>query len=162
MTPLEAAVLRIADGYVNEIRETARNDHPKIREWWPLCGIKAPCPWCALAVCGVIYEAGMSVGVLPKFRRSASVHSLGRLNESRRLDPQEALQLLAAGIPCVLLHDSGGGLGHAGIGFGYDPKTGVVKTYEGNSNAAGSREGDSYVSKERPASYWDLGALKIG
>lgn len=161
LTDLQSEVIRVADSYVGKIRETAKNDHPKIREWWPVCRVKSPVPWCAIAVCGVVHEAGEGIGVVPELVPSASVHALLRLNKDRAISPADALKLLTAGIPCVVLHDAGGGLGHCGIGFGYDPKTQVVKSYDANTNAAGSREGDSYLVKSRPISYWDLGAFEV-
>jgi hypothetical protein len=53
-------------------------------------------------------------------------------------------------------------LGHCGIVIGYLPDAGTLETVEGNTNEAGSREGNAVAVKHRKASDITIGYLDPG
>ncbi len=100
--------------------------------------------WCASFVSWAIIEAGKSLGLSPRLKKSA--RALGLVEKNGDL-------VLPAPLPnCIFVMDHGKGLGHTGFVYAMDVKDpGLLYTLEGNSDAAGSRTGGSVVLRTRQA-----------
>lgn len=153
MTPaLVYRALLIAQGEVG-VRETSRNRGPRVDEYHEAAGLNPAeaHSWCGAFVIWCFREAARALDA-PNPRRmlSPSVHRMWQRNGwARTLTPKRG---------AVFCHDSGDGKGHCGFVIDvYDE--GNVLTVEGNTNQAGSREGDSVATHVRPVAYANLGFL---
>lgn len=132
------------------------NDGPMIRAFLAAVGVHHPAPWCAAFVGWCYQRAAALLGVaLPTgFPVTGLVHAFwghaAPLWGFREITP--------AAIAC---HDSGHGLGHMGIVVA-GAADGLVTTFEGNTDRAGSRTGGSAMHQTRPVGYWNLGFVDIG
>lgn len=120
MTPtdLEWLIEETARGYLH-VRETKGkpNSSPVIDTWLAHCGQPPGKAYCAAFVSWVIWESGMKVPVIPRFKRTAGALRLLALNPNLVITPQEAQDRLLHSVPCVYVVDHGGGKGHAGFAF---------------------------------------------
>ncbi len=130
------------------VRETSRNWSERIAVWLRWAGINYPAPWCAAWISGVLRTCGERRG--PKIGR-ASVSAWVRWAKAQRLHATARVLAKPGDLAYWLNAD---GTGHIGIveriGHGFDP----VESIEGNTNDAGSREGDAVAPKKRNASEW--------
>lgn len=150
---LSRAVMGEASNNVG-IRETSKNYSPAISRFLAFVGISKPSPWCAAFACTMVNDACKKLGIKNKMPKSASVHALV-------IKAKKAGLWTPACTPGYLCaHDSGGGKGHMGIAASYKLSNDDVMSIEGNTNKAGSREGDSVEVKFRPMSYWNLGFIR--
>ncbi len=116
------------------------NDGPEIREWLRRVGLSAPAEWCAATVYSAAFESARTLGVVCPAPRTA-----GALNIFRLADHVCRVDVPRRGD--VLVLDHGKGRGHAGvITEGYVEGVGL-RWASGNTNAAGSRTGDSLLIK---------------
>jgi hypothetical protein len=144
-TPLEVALTQL------NVRETAPNRGPEVDEYLRSCGLEPSAgsyPWCVVFVRWCCSRVGIW---LP---RTASVKRLWEMGEDLRVDTP------APGDIAVHLRPDG--LGHVGFfmrAFVRGPDL-WYETVDGNTNAAGSREGDRVAIKERPNGYWNMGFLR--
>jgi hypothetical protein len=150
MTPLEAETRALAESFEGK-REVGQNDGPWVRPLLAHVSLKPPAPYCAAAVSCIIYDAGMRVPVLPKFKRSAGALRLLGLNPGLVIDRAAAVELMRDGRPVVFVLDMGGGKGHAGFGVGLAENDQFV-TLEGNTGPgpdvpARDREGQGFYRR---------------
>lgn len=115
MTPLESETSALALSFDGERETDGPNDSPAIRQWLAHVNLKPPQPYCAAFVSWVIFTAGMRVPVLPKFKRSAGALRLLDLNPGLVIFAEEAVELLATGVPLVFVQKHTGGKGHCGF-----------------------------------------------
>jgi len=128
-----------------EVRElTGNNDHPMITKAMNLCGLDGDkgYPWCAAAQAEIHYKANITAP------RSARVvdwfqYNLVWVNGW----PQIPEQVNTTGMVGGLYYQSLGRLGHIVLIAGEDKNN--FYTLEGNTNIAGSREGDGFYRKVR-------------
>lgn len=107
--------------------------------------------WCAALVSWCVIEAEKIVGGPALFRGSAGALHLLELNAQLRIDEP---------IPnCVGVMDHGKGKGHAFFILSIDGET--LHTFEGNSDAAGSRTGGRALLRTRRRDEVD-GLIRIG
>ena len=130
---LAEAVLRAAAATVG-VKETGRNSGPEINGWLEGVGQPSGQPWCAAWVYAMYKAGSAQVGLPNPVYRTAS--SLRLWEKAASIYRQQRPQVGA-----IFVMDHGKGLGHCGIveaihGDGY------ITTIEGNTNAAGSRNGD--------------------
>lgn len=141
MTRLEytAALLTAARATLG-IRETTRNSGPEIDAWLQYVHATPGDPWCAAYVAAVHRMAAVECDLPNPCPRTAGALRLWDLTlpECRR-------ELPAPGDVFVLDTGAPGGAGHAGIVEAVNPAGDTLTTIEGNSNEAGSREGDAVV-----------------
>lgn len=153
MTNPREILVTVARRFVG-IRETSRNRFPGDMKVWGSTnypnGWEQREPWCAALVCHVVQLADMESLLLdfPRRPRSASVAEWRKWAREAKsgvkiLKPGDAL--LAGDIVSFLPHFS-----HIGI-VAKSGKTSIV-TIEGNTNDAGSREGDGCYEKTRALS----------
>jgi hypothetical protein len=104
-------------------------------------------PWCAAAVSWWCEKGGRPI------RKSASVWRLYDANHQLMVDDPQP------GDICIRLEKGErGGKGHCGLYLGTED--GKVKTIEGNTNEAGSREGNAVAIKLRERAYWNMRFLR--
>lgn len=121
------------------VRETARNSGPEIDEWLRLVRQQPGAPWCAATVYAAADSAARSLGVVNPCPRTSGALKLWTLS-----DPVTHVVTPRRGD--ILVLDHGHGRGHAGI-VEFVTANGVLTWVSGNTNEAGSREGNAVVRK---------------
>lgn len=152
---LAEAVLLVARDEVG-VREEGRNRGPRVDEYLRCAGLdpeRGPFAWCAAFVYWCFEQASRICVRKNPLPRTANVHRLWRRAPVawRASEPQPGSIFL---MERDKLH------GHAGIVVG---RRGLVTldTIEGNTNVAGSREGDGVYSRSRDIDEINLGFLVV-
>lgn len=116
------------------VRESgAPNDGPRVRAYLLAADIRVPSAWCAAFVSWCFRQAG---------------HPLPRTGWSPALFPESRIRLLpASGLVFGIYFPKLGRIGHCG--FVERVQGDWIITIEGNTNQAGSREGDGVYRKWR-------------
>lgn len=112
-------------------------------------GGNAGMPWCA-AFCDALYEAACkAVGTSPDLNIGLSCTALA--NAAKKLERyHEDITTVQPGD--LVLIKKGAGFGHVGIAISKANSKGEIATVEGNTNKAGSAEGDGVYRKVRSGS----------
>lgn len=138
-----------------EIRETSRNQGPGIKKFWDATnyaeGYANREPWCAAFACWIVQQAMASAGGTYTFKRPTTAAAYGFENWSLAQDlstwtkkpPYNDIQ---AG-DIVIFNFS-----HIGFAVGSPNSAGFVRTIEGNTDDAGSRDGGGVYQKTRALS----------
>jgi hypothetical protein len=134
--------------------ETAPNYSPQICIWLRNAHVLFPAPWCAAFAWGMLDDACRELGLRNPVRPTASAHKL--LTEGDRLGARST----EPGPGYLFGVDHGGGKGHCGIVVEVDGD--AVCSIEGNTNAAGSREGNCVATHRRKIADCSLGFLDPG
>jgi hypothetical protein len=130
---LTATALDIAITQLH-VKETSHNAGPEVDEYLRRVGLDPGFPWCAAFLYYLFDEAAKRLGMVNPFPRTASTQSLWRHAEPICRDSNPTV-----GAVYVLQH--GPSTGHAGIVESI--VDGVITEISGNTNQAGSREGDA-------------------
>lgn len=148
--PLVAAALAVAETQIGVTEEPPfRNTGKSVGEYLKSVGLSEGNPWCAAFVHWCFQRAADQLGVPnPVFKTG---HCMTHWREAaglgvRRITAAEAIEdpaLLAPGY--VFIMHYGQDKGHTGIVVRVDG--GLLETIEGNTNGAGSREGDGVYRK---------------
>lgn len=134
------------------VRElTGRNDHPMITEAMKLCGLPGNknYAWCAASLAEIFYNAGIPAP------HSARVVDWFRYNVIWKTDWGVEKPLIFPGTVGALYYEHLGRYGHIILITGQDKNN--YYCLEGNTNVAGSREGDGFYHTIR--SKRDIDAL---
>lgn len=134
MATLTEAALAIAVSYIG-VKETGHNSGPEVDRFLASVGLDPGFAWCASFVFFCFREAAQQLGLVNPVPRTGGVLKMGRMTEPicRATNP-------APGYVYIL--DHGGGVGHAGI-IETTNDDGTVTEVSGNTNEAGSREGNA-------------------
>lgn len=118
-------------------RETSTNSGPEIDQWLEYVYQPPGKPWCQAWVCSMHRIAAVHCDVPNPCPRTAGALRLWELAD-RRARVEHPFP------GCVFVLDTGerGGAGHVGIVEATAPN-GTITTIEGNTNEAGSREGNA-------------------
>lgn len=141
MTPFEHAL-----GFVG-VKESSPNSGPQIDDWLRFVKLNpehGAYQWCAAFVCSMCNDGGR-----PLPYATASVLRLIDKNYRLRVDTPETGDILA--------HLEGP---HGHCGFFARTDGDLWVSVEGNTNGAGSREGDRVAIKTRSPEYWNGGILR--
>jgi len=144
MTPRQANIfipklLEIATAEFG-VREEGDNGGERVNEYQAVNGGKSGDSWCADFVCWCIQQTEQATGITLKFNKSAGALALRNANK--------LLQVPSPTVGSIMImQHADTALGHAGIVRNYGTST--VGTIEGNTNEAGSRQGDGVYSKTR-------------
>lgn len=139
------------------VREDPRhkNSGIEIDAWHQRAGSLPGDPWCVAFVWCMVDDACALLKLKNPLPRTTSVHRLW----------QRSPEVWRVAAPCpgaIFLHDSGKGKGHAGFVTGIQQGApGCLETIEGNTNPAGSREGDGVYWRTRSFDYANLGYLDV-
>lgn len=147
------------------VREQGGNNlGPQVEEFQKSIGLSPGDPWCAAFVCFCIKQAAKQLGVEPKFQYGGSVYKLWSRNPE--------LQMAAPGVNCIFLINhglskAGTRIGHTGFcitplqkndqAYPDEVFFDEIETMEGNTNSAGSRDGDGCYHKSREMSEFTNG-----
>jgi hypothetical protein len=151
-SPQRTRVQRIYTAELGIKEKTGHNDGPRVEEYLRQVGLKRGDPWCAAFVCWVFDRAcvanphtGWAASLFPKekviWQRKAVVQTGGKL---RNLHPPP---LPRRGDVFGIWFPEKGRIAHAGFVDRWEESW--VITVEGNTNEAGSREGDGVWRKRR-------------
>ena len=147
MSTLAETTIQIALSY-DGVREKGGNNHgPEVEMFQKSIGLVPGDPWCAAFVCFCIKEAAKRLGVKPRFEYGGSAYKLWTRNQSLVLpEPTEnCLFVIDHG-----LSKKGTRIGHVGFVVARNQSHNeTLETMEGNTNSAGSRDGDGAYHKSR-------------
>lgn len=144
------------------VKEVTTNSSPEIDAWLWNVGQLPGAPWCAAWLFSQFLYATRAAGIPNPCPKSASALGIWRHAEERfklaagiiRRDPS----LLLPGMAFV--EDHGGGTGHCGLVLGWtSPDMDLVRCISGNTNDAGSREGNCVGVNNRPLAGRMLGVI---
>jgi len=161
VTLLEAAVACAMETV--GVKEVARNSGPEIDLWLAGVGLLPGQPWCAAWVHAMFLRAARAIGAPSPCPRTGSALRLYQLaDDNFKLAWSVAVRNDIVRPGQIFVESHGEGKGHCGIVLGVDPKLGgVCRTVSGNTNEAGSREGNAVVVQWRQTENW-LGILDFG
>ena len=160
---LNTAAIIVSSRYEGLREQIGKNDHPLIDKWAKEVGLDnrlqrkqtgTGFSWCLLFVRGVYEEAGKMLRVKNPLPKIAGVHNLwvyAKANELR-FRVVQAEEIIAgttksvAGDIIIMLYS--GGKGHTGL-TKRQVSNWELETREGNTNQAGSREGNGVYTKRR-------------
>lgn len=118
--------------------ETAPNSNPapdSIDDWLRLVNLDPGNEWCAATVYAAAHASALELGMVNPVPKTAGALKLFTLSEP-------ITHVLAPARGRVFVVDHGGGKGHAGVCLSVDAN-GVPSCASGNTNAAGSRLGNT-------------------
>jgi hypothetical protein len=137
-------------------RETARNRGPEVDWYLRTVGLdpeRGSYPWCAAFAYWCYRLASDELRVPCPIPRTASVHRMWERAKGKIYMPRRG---------AVFCIDKGGGKGHCGIVVELDWSARLLHTIEGNTNLAGSREGDGVYRRMRECDEVTLGYIDCG
>lgn len=136
-------LFKAAQGLVG-MTEQGENDGPTIRAMLAQVGINEPASWCMAAVQFLYRGAAEKHGIEdPVKPDTAHCLTLWQATPKEKRFPAKDAQP-----GDIFIMSFGGGRGHTGIVKANDRNRSRLETYEGNTNNAGSREGDGFFLKE--------------
>lgn len=158
MNRLTSQVIKEAHKWIGVV-EVTRNSSPEIDGWLRRVGAAPGDPWCAAFAWCILDDAIKALGCTNHLTGTASVHKLFERAHQHHAWWTEPGPGFVFGI------DHGSGRGHCGIVI--DVAGVHLATIEGNTNEAGSREGNAVVVKQRNVlectlGYLDPGLLLVG
>lgn len=136
MSDFTDALLAKCRATIGEGETEGKNRSPAIDGWNKRAGAPAGSPWCVSWAFCMHADTADDLGVPMLFPKTAGALKLWHLGEAHRVP------LPFPG--CVGILDTGdpGGYGHVFIVEAVAPDSLTISSLEGNTNAAGSREGD--------------------
>jgi hypothetical protein len=151
--PEKIVEVALAEIGVSEIGGT--NCGPRVNEYKAATWLdpKKGWPWCAAFICWVVREAASQSGIkfTPTFRRPRTAGAWDLENWSKDQDSSTNTKKPPRGdiLPgdIVIFKFS-----HVGFALTSPDKAGNIKTIEGNTDGAGSREGGAVLKKSRHVS----------
>lgn len=160
---LARATLKVAATQLN-VREQGTNAGPEVRAYLASVGLGVGHSWCMAFVCWCFKQAADQLGIENTVPVSAGVldHWQRGQEVPRALILKPALfmanpALLQPGMVFYHHNTPKGWQGHTGLIERVEGNW--VHTLEGNTNAAGSREGDGVYRKVRHVNYINVGAI---
>lgn len=139
--PLTERALHAAAARVGE-REAKRNSGPWVDRFLAAVGLSPGYAWCASFVYYCLITAGWPANRLPQRRKAAAVVEWLKWAEKEGLVTDKPRRG-----DLMFWVNADGRTGH--IGFITEARGRDIKTIEGNTNEAGSREGDGVYRKSR-------------
>ena len=132
------------------VRErSGNNDGVKVEEYLKYVGLKRGNPWCAAFVCWSLAQAGIEN---PRSGWSPDLFPVAKVCWQRSSGVQLSTRKSGSSAPCRgdvfgIFFPSKNRIAHVGFVDSWGDK--YVITVEGNTNEAGSREGDGVYRKRR-------------
>ncbi len=140
------------------VRETGGNNRgTRVEQYQRRAGGKPGQSWCYAALYTWFDDAARSMLIPNPLKKTMSVHT----GWNHIISVQGVRVLKAPVRGCLLFHDSGHGHGHVGICTDTSVPAWRCASIEGNTNKAGSREGDEVAEQHRSIDYWSLGMVDI-
>lgn len=155
MTPLAEKIVELASKEIGTEEIDGTNCGPRVNEYKAATWLPhdKPWPWCAAFVCWLVREALKATGIkeTPTFKRPRTAGAWDLENWSRAQDKTTHTRKPHSGDiqPGDILTFT---FSHTGIAISAPDSNGYVMTIEGNTDAAGSREGGGVFEKRRHVS----------
>jgi hypothetical protein len=151
--PLPLAAVKLAGGEVGVRESGGPNRGPRVDEYLRNVGLdptRGSYSWCASFVYFCFNRAAQNLGIRNPCVKTAGVMNHWRLAPAwARVTAQDLAGSPSAVRPgAIFVIDHGQGKGHTGLVERVSP--GSLHTIEGNTNTAGSREGDGVYRRIRP------------
>lgn len=137
-------VLAVATSQLGVREATGHNDGKQVEMYLAVTGLRKGNAWCAAFVSWVFQQAHV------KAIRSARVVDWFQKNVVYRKGWQKEVPQLKKAMLAGWYYPELGRYGHIGIIEGWNPGMKDLITIEGNTNGAGSREGEGVYRKIRP------------
>lgn len=136
------------------VREVGGNNRgPMVEQFLRNVGLPPGEPWCAAFVYSVVDEAAKRIALPNPLPKTGGVGKLWR-------SAPQHLKIFGPRRGCIFIHLNEDGHGHTGFVEAVHGET--FGTWEGNSNAAGSRDGGGVWHGVRPVSGYALGFIDLG
>lgn len=149
LLPLHLAALEFARDMIG-VKESSPNWGPEIQRFLRAARVVSPAPWCAAFVNWAAEQAASLLGVpspLEEVKLQAYVPSYYQwAKEKNKLTKWPDV---GPGDLFVIYYASMNRFGHIGFVDYADANAGTFKTIEGNTDAAGGREGNAVASRIR-------------
>lgn len=146
---LPSLLVEIASSQLG-VAETSQNQGPGIAKYWTATsypeGYANRDPWCAAFMCWVFMEAGKRVSLPFKRPQTAAAFGFETWAKDNGLTVQRSPQRVRRGDVVVYTFS------HIGIAATDSDAAGDFEAIEGNTNAAGHREGGGVMRKRRNVS----------
>jgi hypothetical protein len=142
------------------VKEVGRNDGPEVRAWLARVKRKPPAPWCAAFAWSMVDDACKALELTNPLKPVAGVHLMIHMARELRAWTSEPCPGFVFAIDHGVDKVTRARLGHCGIVVEVGPMH--LTTIEGNTNEAGSREGNCVALKTRRISECTLGYLDPG
>jgi hypothetical protein len=157
--PLIINMLRVAREQIGVREVGGPNRGPEVEKYLARVGLGPGFPWCAAFVYWCFDEAALHSTVPNPLPKTAGVlDHWNKAPDHVKLPPSAAADDLRNINPgTIFCIDHGHGHGHTGIVMSAEGEG--LKTVEGNTNVAGSREGDGVYYRTRRFSEINLGYL---
>jgi hypothetical protein len=132
--------------WLGVVELTGNNDHPRISQSMKFCNLSGDkgYPWCASSQAKIHFDAGLSAP------HSARVVDWFKQNVVWKKEWRDKQFAVKPGMVGAIYYRSLGRYGHIVLIIGEDNNN--YYTLEGNTNAAGSREGQGFYKKVRSKS----------
>jgi hypothetical protein len=141
-TPLARATEQIANQSVNHLEAPPGSNSDNggaIDLALAYCSLDPGHAYCASCCSYWIHLAGISLGIVPTFKRSGSAVHLFQINTDLQISKDS---LTPSDLPCLGINIHADKIhGHAFLIVGLDVATGVLTTIDPNSDLKGSSEG---------------------
>lgn len=160
MNDLTLAIVKEARKHIG-VKETAHNSGPYIDDWLLRVRRKPGNPWCVAFAWCMLDDACASLGIV--LRAYLPPVAGGHLMIQMAKERKAWTDVPGPGFIFAIDHGTSGGgarLSHVGIVVELDGDR--MRTIEGNTNEAGSREGNCVAAKSRLVSEATLGFLDPG
>jgi hypothetical protein len=154
---LRDAARLVAVGEIGTREQGGNNRGRRVEEYLASCHLPPGNPWCLAFVIWCYQRAAETGGwksPLPAIGAVSRFWRHGLMDQWRSDQPTIGAIALHAKDPTDPWSP-----GHAGIVLSIGNMIGTV---EGNTNGAGSREGDEVADQHRDRAYWNLGYLDVG
>lgn len=152
---IKDALVKLAKAEIGVEEIDGTNKGPKVNEYKAATNLPATesWPWCAAFICWLVKEAMLDLGLreTPTFKRPRTAGAWDFENWSRAQDKTTSTKKphggdIEAGDIVVFTFS------HIGLAISGPDANGFVQTVEGNTDAAGSREGGGVFQKKRSLS----------
>lgn len=158
---INSQIIEEAQKWLN-VREQGKNDGPEIREWLKRVNRQPGNAWCAAFAWCMLDDACKALKIENKFPPIAGAWLM--LNQAKKMGAWTDIpgQGFIFGIDHGT-NQAGARIGHVGIVTSVtEGKESEIQTCEGNTNPAGSREGDGVYARTRKKSEITLGYFDPG
>jgi hypothetical protein len=158
MEPLLERALAIAASKLGVREIGGKNRGPEVERFLANVGLPPGQPWCMAFVACCFGDAAAELGIVNPLPKTGSVLGMWKRSPDtwKRRHPERG----AIFVHLVNMADPESH-GHCGLveDFGRSVDGDYLVTLEGNTNAAGSREGDSVLRKRRATEYANCGFI---
>lgn len=142
---LKEKVVEIYTSQIGVHELSGKNDGPEVEGYLRVCGLPKGYAWCAAFVSWVFQKSGVDAiksAWAPDWFKKNVIFKHGKSTAGMQMSPDQG-DVFGIYFPTLKR------VGHVGFIHNWNYSKSTVCTVEGNTNAAGSREGDGVLKKFR-------------